>query len=270
LFTGRLKSRQIINNQEETMDLGLKGKVALVTGAGSQIGYGKGIALTLAKEGCDIIANDVDLEGAKQTAAEVEALGCKAMAIKADVTSRTEVDDMIKAALAKFGKIDILLNNAGAANPPKPFVETTQADWDREIDINLKGILNCTKAVLDQMISRKSGKIISIASTVAKTGGAIMAVYGAAKGGVSVFTKGLAAEVAALGINVNCVAPGPGNTGFTRLAPPGFLEKIAETIPVKKFTTPQDIGNAVAFLASDAASDIVGQTLSVDGGMTMY
>ena len=252
------------------MDLGLKGKVALVTGAGSQIGYGKGIVMTLAKEGCDIIVNDINLEGAEQTAAEVKALGRKAMAVKADVSNSTEVNDMVKAALAEFGKIDILVNNAGAANPPKPFVETTEADWDKEININLKGMLNCTKAVLDQMISRQSGKIISIASTVAKTGGAIMTVYGAAKAGVSVFTKGLATEVAALGINVNCIAPGTGNTGMARLAPPGFLEKIAETIPRKKFTTPQDIGNAVAFLASDVASDIVGQTLSVDGGMTMY
>jgi NAD(P)-dependent dehydrogenase (short-subunit alcohol dehydrogenase family) len=252
------------------MDLGLRGKVALVTGAGSQIGYGKGIAMTLAKEGCDIVAADIDLAGAEQTAAEVRALGRKAMAIKADVASHAEVSDMVKAALAEFGKIDILVNNAGAACPPKPFVETAEADWDKEININLKGTLNCTKAVLDQMIAQKSGKIISIASTVAKTGGAIMTVYGAAKAGVSVFTKGLAAEVAALGVNVNCIAPGPGNTGFTSLAPPGFLEKIVETIPAKKFTTPQDIGNAVAFLASDVASDIVGQTLSVDGGMTMY
>jgi NAD(P)-dependent dehydrogenase (short-subunit alcohol dehydrogenase family) len=252
------------------MDLGLKGKVALVTGAGSQIGYGKGIVMTLAKEGCDIVAADIDLAGAEQTAAEVKALGRKAMAVKADVSSRDEVNDMVKAALAEFGRIDILVNNAGAANPPQPFVETNEADWDREIDINLKGILNCTRAVLEQMISRQSGKIISVASTVAKTGGAMMSVYGAAKGGVSIFTKGLAAEVAALGINVNCIAPGPGNTGFTSLAPPGFLDKIVATIPAQKYTTPQDIGNAVAFLASDVSSDIVGQTLSVDGGMTMY
>ncbi len=252
------------------MDLGLKGKVALVTGAGSQIGYGKGIAMTLAREGCDIIVNDVNLEGADQTAAEIKALGRKAMAVKADVTSSTEVKDMVKAALAELGKIDILVNNAGAATPQKPFAETTEADWDADIDINLKGVLNCTKAVIDHMISRQSGKIVSIASTVAKTGGMTMTTYGAAKAGVSVFTKGLAAEVATSGINVNSIAPGPGDTGFALKAPPGFLDMVMQMIPQKKFTTPQDIGNAVAFLASDVSINIVGQTLSVDGGMTMY
>ncbi len=252
------------------MDLGLKGKVALVTGAGSQIGYGKGIVMTLAREGCDIIANDIDLEGAERTAAEVRALGLKAIAIKTDITSSTEVKDMVIKATAEFGRIDILVNNAGAANPPKPFIETNEADWDREININLKGMLNCSKAVIGDMVSRQSGKIISIASSVAKTGGNLTTVYGAAKAGVSVFTKGLAAEVASMGINVNCIAPGPGNTGFVRGASPEFLDWVRGMVPSKKFTTPQDIGNAVAFLASDVSADITGQTLSVDGGMTMY
>jgi 3-oxoacyl-[acyl-carrier protein] reductase len=252
------------------MDLALRGKVAIVTGTGSQIGFGKGIALTLAKEGCDIIATDKDLEGAQKTAAEVKALGRKAMAVKADVSSSTEVNDMVKAALAEFGKVDILVNNAGTITPPKPFVETTEADWDADINNNLRGVLNCTKAVLSHMISRQSGKIISIASSVAKTGGVNTSVYGAAKAGIMVFTKGLAAELAPLGINVNCIAPGQGNTGLSLQAPPGFLEKVIAMIPLGRSTTPQDIGNMVAFLASDASSDIVGQTFSVDGGMTMY
>ena len=252
------------------MDLGLKGKVALVTGAGSQIGFGKGIALTLAREGCDIIVNDVNLEGAEQTAAEVKALGRKAVAVKADVSNSAEVNAMVKTALAELGRIDILVNNAGAATPQKPFTETTEADWNSDININLMGVVNCTKAVIDHMISRQSGKIVSIASTVAKTGGMNMTLYGAAKAGVSAFTKGLAAEVATSGINVNCIAPGPGDTGFALQAPPGFLDMIMGIIPQKKFTTPQDIGNAVAFLASDVSINIVGQTLSVDGGLTMY
>jgi 3-oxoacyl-[acyl-carrier protein] reductase len=252
------------------MDLGLKGKVALVTGGGSQIGYGRGIAVTLAKEGCDIIVNDVEIKGAEQTAAEIRALGRRAMAVKADVASSAEVKDMVKAALAEFGRIDILVNNAGASTPPKPFIEKTEADWDADININLRGVLNCTRAVLDQMISRKSGKIINISSNGAKTGGANVAVYCAAKAGVMVFTKSLAAEVATLGINVNSIAPGQGNTGFALQAPPELIEKFLTMIPLGRSTTPQDIGNMVAFLASDVSSDIVGQTFSVDGGLTMY
>jgi NAD(P)-dependent dehydrogenase (short-subunit alcohol dehydrogenase family) len=153
------------------MDLGLKGKVALVTGAGSQIGFGKGIVMTLARDGCNIIASDVNLEGAKQTASEVNALGCRAIAIKADITNSAEVNNMVDAAMAEFGKIDILVNNAGAGTPPKPFVETTTADWDANININLRGVLNCTKAVLGHMISQKSGKIINVSSFCAKSGG---------------------------------------------------------------------------------------------------
>ena len=129
------------------MDLGLKGKVALVTGAGSQKGFGKAIAVTLAKEGCDIIVCDVDLEGAKQTAAEVKALARKAIALKADVTNSVEVNDSIKAALAEFGKINILVNNAGAITPLKSFVEKTEAEYNLDIDLNLKGTINVTKAV---------------------------------------------------------------------------------------------------------------------------
>jgi NAD(P)-dependent dehydrogenase (short-subunit alcohol dehydrogenase family) len=251
------------------MDLGLKGKVALVTGAGSQIGFGKGIAVTLAKEGCDVIVNDVNLEGAEQTAAEIQALGRKAMAVKADVANSAEVNDMVKAAMAEFGRIDILVNNAGVSTVPKPFVETTEADWDRDINVNLKGVFICTKAVLPQMLERKSGKIINISSNGARTGKEYVVVYCAAKAGVMVFTKGMAAELASSGINVNAIAPGVGNTGFALQAPPEFLEQIVATVPLARFTTPQDIGSMAAYLASDVASDITGQTFSVDGGVTM-
>src|SRR4030042_535951 len=122
------------------MYLGLKGKVALVTGAGSQTGFGKGIALTLAKEGCDIIVIDKDGEGAKKTAAEIEALGRQSMALQADVTKSTEVNKAVKTALGKFGKIDILVNNAGASTPPKSFVEKTEEEWEPDINLNLKAV----------------------------------------------------------------------------------------------------------------------------------
>ena len=123
----------------------------------------------------------------------------------------------------------------------------TEEEWEPLIEINLKGVINCTKAVLDQMVKRKSGKIISISSTVAKVGGADTAVYGATKGGIASFTKGLATELATLGINVNSVAPGPGITGFASKAPPEFLNTITKMIPLGKTTTPQDVGNMVAF-----------------------
>ena len=252
------------------MDLGLKGKVALVTGAGSQIGFGKGTAMILAEEGCDIVVNDLDIEGAEQTAAEIKALGRQSIAVKADVSNDVEVKDMVKTATEQFGRIDILVNNAGASSPPKPFIETNEDDWVISINPNLWGVLNCTKAVIDEMVARKSGKIISIVSSAAKTGGVNNTVYGAAKAAVAAFSKGLAVELAPSGINVNCIAPGPGNTGFAKQAPPGFLDWVMSMVPLKKMTTPQDIGNMVAYLASDISSDITGQIISVDGGSTMY
>jgi 2-hydroxycyclohexanecarboxyl-CoA dehydrogenase len=254
------------------MDLGLNGKVALVTGTGSQIGYGKGIVLTLAREGCDIISADKDFEGAKQTAAEVEVLGRKSMAAKADVTSSAEVNEMVKAALAKFGKIDILVNNAGGGSPPKPFIEKTEADWDHDINLNLRGVLNCTKAVLGHMLARKSGKIINISSGAGRMGLPGRAIYSAAKGGVIAFTKTLAREVGPSGINVNCITPGIGETNFARASntPAEYLKQVvATTIPLRRATTPQDVANLVAFLASDVSSYILGQTINVNGGSSM-
>jgi NAD(P)-dependent dehydrogenase (short-subunit alcohol dehydrogenase family) len=251
------------------MDFGLKGRVAIVTGAGSQIGFGKAIALSLAKEGCDLVIADIDVEGAKQTANEIRNLGREAIAVKTDITNTKEVNDMVKAALAKFGKIDILVNNAGAGTPPKPFIESTEEEWDKNINLNLKGMLRCTKAVLGHMVSRKTGKIVNMSSLGAKNGGEHVIVYSAAKAGVICFTKGLAIEVAPLGINVNCIAPGVGLTNFIRSAPREIIDDLIKKTPGRRTSTPQDIANAVVYLASDVSIDVVGQTLSVDGGLTM-
>src|SRR5512136_3090779 len=163
------------------MDLGLNGKVALVTGAGSQKGFGKTTALTLAREGCDIIAADINLEGAKQTASEVEALGRKALAVKADISKIDEVNEMVKAASAKFGRIDILVNNAGGIFNLKLFHEKTEAEIDNDINLNYRGALNCVRAVMGQMMARKSGKIVNIASIGAGKGMAHTVVYNSAK-----------------------------------------------------------------------------------------
>jgi 3-oxoacyl-[acyl-carrier protein] reductase len=252
------------------MDLGLKDKVAIVTGAGSQIGFGKGIVMALAREGCDIVACDIDLEGAEKTAAEVKAAGRKALAFKVDVTNSAQVNDMVKAVLEQFGKIDILVNNAGVGTQPKPFVESTEEEWDTNININLRGVLNCTKAVLPHMISQKSGKIVSMSSTAGLSGMSTGGVYGAAKGGIVIFTQALAQEVADSGINVNCMAPGMGATNFHRASnfPPEFIEgMVKEMAAAGRTTTPEEIGNTAAFLVSDVSKRITGQCVRVSGLM---
>ena len=238
------------------MDLGLKGKVALITGTGSQIGYGKGIAMTLAGEGCDIVSADIDLNGAKQTVEEVEALGCKALAVKVDVANRAEVDDMVKSALEKFGKIDILVNNAGTSSLLRPFVEMTKADWDLDINANLYGQMNVAQAVLPHMMSRRYGRIIN---TSGGRGIPNISIYGAAKAGVMAFTEALAREVASSGVIVNGIGPGLGETGLVHNAPAEFLEQNRQRSALKRLCTPEDVGPAVAFLASDLCSYMVGQ-----------
>jgi NAD(P)-dependent dehydrogenase (short-subunit alcohol dehydrogenase family) len=256
------------------MNLGLKDKVTLITGAGSQTGFGKGIALTLAKEGCDVIIFDKDGEGAEKTAAEVKKLGRKALAYRVDIARSKEVDNAVKATLDEFGRIDILVNNAGRSTPPKPFVEKTEEEWEPDLNINLRGVLICTKAVLPQMLERQRGWIINISSGVGTVGMANSSIYSAAKAGVMAFTKALAKEVISQGINVNSVSPGLGDTGFLRSSnvlkttetPAEFLKAVSADIPAGRMTTPQDIGNMVAFLASEVSSDIVGQVFDVDGG----
>ena len=248
------------------MELGLDGKVALVTGAGSQAGFGKAIVLTLAKEGCDIIANDIDIEGAKETVKEVEALGRKALAVEADISNSSEVNEMIKIALDKFGQIDILVNNAGVGGSTGPFAESNEAEWDMLYNINLKGVLNCTKAVLKQMIPRKTGKIVNVSAIGGIISTPDMAVYGATKAGVISFTKSLAVELARFGINVNSVAPGLAETNFGDAASSkDFIEMVRKSLPLGRITETQDIANAVAFLASDVSADMIGQTLNVSG-----
>ena len=251
------------------MDLGLKGKVALVTGAGSQIGFGKAICLTLAKEGCDVIVNDINLDDAQKTAAEVKALGHKSIAIKADVTKKAEVQAMVKKALAEFGRIDILVNNAGAMAPAEPFLEQDESVWDKELNLNLKGTMLCAQAVLPSMLEHKYGKIVNISSGTVRIIHPMVSAYSIAKSGVEIFTKQLAKVVIKEGINVNSVSPGWSLTNFIKGDKEALKARFLPETPIGRGTEPQDIANAVAFLVSDISSDILGHVLSVDGGSTI-
>ena len=247
------------------MDFGFRGKVALVTGTGSQIGMGKAIALTLAKEGCDIISSDMDLAGAKKTADEVKSLGRKAIAVKTDVSSSTEVQNMVTEALKEFGKIDILVNTAGGTAAAGPLHQAKEERWQKDIAVNLLGSLYCARAVLSGMMERKYGKIINFSSAVAISGMPGSSSYAGAKAGVIAFTKCLSMEAGPAGINVNCLAPTMVMTNFGTHATmdPKRAEEAASRLPLRRLTTTQDIANTVAFLASDISSGITGQVITV-------
>jgi NAD(P)-dependent dehydrogenase (short-subunit alcohol dehydrogenase family) len=251
------------------MDLYLKGKVALVTGAGSQTGMGKAIAMTLAKEGCDVIITDIDREGLDKTAVELKSTGRQIIAIKADVTIKADIEEMVAAGIKQFKTIDILINAAGAGTPDKPFLEKTEEDWDTDINLNLRGVMYCTKAVLPQMLARKSGKIVNVSSCASKLSSPTASTYAAAKTGVIGFTRALAGEVARSGVNVNAVSPGLTMTNFVKNIDPEKMKFFQTMIPTGRVNTAQDVANMVVFLASDVSANIVGQNFSVDGGLTM-
>jgi NAD(P)-dependent dehydrogenase (short-subunit alcohol dehydrogenase family) len=242
------------------MDLQLKDKVAIVTGAGSQIGYGRAIALTLAEEGCDVVAADIDFQGARQTVSQVAALGRKGLAVKMDVTKPAEVAAMVDQSIKKFGKIDILVNNAGASTKEEPFMEMTEEDWAFDIGVNLIGQIRVARAVLPHMLARKYGRIIN---TSGGQGFPLISIYGAAKGGVVQFTKALAREVGDKGIFVNAIGPGLGKTGLVYRAPREMLEGSKEASLLKRLCEPADVAPAVAFLASDKCSYMMGQLVQL-------
>jgi 3-oxoacyl-[acyl-carrier protein] reductase len=245
------------------MDLKLKGKIALVTGTGSQIGYGKAIALTLAQEGCDVVSADINLAGAQETANEVQKMGVRALALRLDVTNRPDVDKMVNTIIEKWGRIDILVNNAGASSKEKPFMQMTQSDWDIDININLRGQMNVAQAVIPFMIQHKYGRIIN---TSGGQGIPTISVYGAAKAGVESFTHALSLEVAPFGIIVNGITPGLGQTGLVVRNDPQFMESNRERSALKRLCTPQDVAPVVAFLASDVCSYMVGQFVRLSTG----
>jgi NAD(P)-dependent dehydrogenase (short-subunit alcohol dehydrogenase family) len=256
---------------EKTMDFGLKGKVALVTGTASQVGMGKAICLTLAKEGCDIISADIDLEGAKKTADAVKAQGGKAIALKVNIAKPAEVEEMVKAAVKEYKKIDILVNTAGLiAALGTPFIDSKQESWEKDMAVNLYGAMNCAKSVLPGMVARQYGKIINFSSVAAKVGG--LGSYSAAKAGISSITRGLATEFGPSGININAIAPGVVATNLFAAIGAGADESykaLAARTPMRRVQSVDDMAKAVAFLASDISKNITGQTIQIDGGQVL-
>ena len=248
------------------MDLGLQGKVALVTGAGSQKGFGRGICEVLADEGCAIAACDMDIQGAEQTASDIMKKGVRAIAVKADITNSAEVKETVRKVLDELGRIDILVNNAGGSVPPMNFVDTTEERWARDINLNLIGTTIVTRTVLPQMIERKSGAIISISSIASTFGTAGGTAYAAAKAAINNFTRSLAQELARDGISVNCIAPSLGKTAFYDEFPEDFTENFMNrAVEAGRYVTPEEIGNVVAFLASESTNRIMGQCIHVTG-----
>ena len=266
------------------MDLGLKGKTVIVTGGGSNIG--RGISLTFAGEGSNVVIAELDEKQGQKVADQANALGAggRCMTVKTDVTKLNEVEALVAKTVKEFGTVDVLVNNVGW-DSPQYFVETTPDFWDKVIDLNYRSVLNCIKTVLPVMIEKKSGSIVSVSSDAGRIGEFKEAVYAGCKAAVIGMTKTTAREVGRYGIRVNVACPGMtvpdsekdvgessmwNQEGMSNILAPEKLEALAKSAyPLRRLGRPQDLGNAVAFLASDAASFITGQTLSVSGGYSM-
>ncbi|MEW6557601.1 MAG: 3-oxoacyl-[acyl-carrier-protein] reductase [Elusimicrobiota bacterium] len=245
----------------------LKDKIAIVTG-GAQ-GIGKAIAEKLADNGCKVVIVDVQEEIAKNIADEITKLkNIETLALKIDVSSSAETEQMVKKTVEKFGKIDIIINNAGITRD-NLLIRMSDEEWDKVLAINLKGVFNCSKAVAKIMMKQRSGKIVNIASVVGLMGNAGQANYSASKGGVVALTKTLARELASRNINVNAVAPGFIKTAMTDKLSDDQKKKLTDLIPLLRLGEPQDVANVVAFLCSDESSYITGEIISVNGGMYM-
>jgi len=245
----------------------LENKVAIITGSAQ--GIGKSIAIELAKEGCNIVICDIDENLIKLTTEEISKLTDKQiLSFKVDITKINEVEKMTKDIFDKLKKIDILINNAGITKD-NLLIKMTDQEWDTVLEVNLKGVFNCTKSVSKIMIKQRSGRIVNIASVVGLMGNPGQANYSASKGGVIALTKTVAKELASRGILVNAIAPGFIKTRMTDKLSEEQKNKLIELIPLNRLGEPHDIARVVVFLCSDDSSYITGQTISVNGGMWM-
>jgi len=246
----------------------LKGKVAIVTGA--RRGMGKAHTLALARAGVKVVVADISLEDCQKVVEEIKKEGGEALAVKCDVTKKEEVDEMVKKTIEKFDRVDILVNNAGIAQFV-PFLEMTEEDWDKTLDINLKGYFLCAQAVAKEMVKQRSGVIINIASIAMGQQGIgfpALVHYCASKGGVVAMTEALALELAPYNIRVNSISPGTIDTPMIDplKSDPKTLERVLARIPLGRVGKPEEVSNLVLFLASDASSYMTGSNVVIDGG----
>ena len=247
----------------------LRGKVIVVTGGGS--GFGEGMAKLFASEGGRVVVADINGETAETVAAQIDAAGGAGVALRADVTDKDDVAAMMRAALDSYGRLDVLVNNAGISHRNKPMTEVTEAEFDQIFAVNVKAIYLAAVAAIPLMRAQGGGSIINTSSTAALRPRPGLTVYNASKGAVNVMTKSMAVELASDKIRVNAVCPVIGETALmeTFMGLPDTPEnrkKFEATIPLGRFSTPHDIAEAAAFLASDAAEFLTGVTLEVDGG----
>lgn len=244
----------------------LQGKVAIVTGAGT--GIGRAISFLFAREGAKVAVTDIDVGAAEATVAEIAETGGSALAIEADVAEAVGVENMMRATVATYGHLDVLINNAGVGTDGD-VVELPEKEWQRILDVNLKGVFLCCKYAIPAMKKSGGGSIVNIASTAAFVGGSVSCVYPASKAGVVALSKSTALRYAHNNIRVNCVCPGHVDTALTyTLKDPEVKAALIRKYPLGRLGAPEEIANAVLFIASDEASFITGTELIVDGGYT--